>query len=360
MMLDALKLFAKMFLIITVLLTVFFYLLAIFLGPALFYFTPEGLSTSTLYLPALPVWFLNIPGHIPIGLDFGILFFGLWSIFILSFVAAWKNKKSFTKTVKEAITKPTRKLFSSSLFALPLINSMSLIVIVALQSIQEAGGIPTGSSPTDSNPFLNLVDLSYAAVSEEIGFRLIPIGALLIVYLLVTMNKEATLSFSQKVKLCFLSFLFPDDAKRMVGKKTVRENGIVHGISLSEWGMLVFTSALFGLSHFNPGVSWEIGKITSAGFAGLVLGLSYLVYGAHAPIIVHWFFNAYSETFYLLSDYYPVTTPLANATVILSIILGLFGWSLLVGYGSLKLIRKNKEKEGIKDQTMPSPPVSPL
>jgi hypothetical protein len=154
--------------------------------------------------------------------------------------------------------------------------------------------------------------------------------------------------------------LFPDDAKRMVGKKTVRENGILHGSSLSEWGMLVFTSALFGLSHFNPGVSWEIGKITSAGFAGLVLGLSYLVYGAHAPIIVHWFFNAYSETFYLLSDYYPVTTPLANATVILSMILGLFGWSLLVGYGSLKLIRKNKEKEGLKDQTMPSPPVFPL
>jgi hypothetical protein len=313
------------------------------------------------YLPELPVWFLSIPGHIPIGIDFGILFVGLWSIFILSFVAAWKNKKSFTKTVKEVLTKPTRKLFSSSLFTLPLINSMSLIVVVALQTIQEAGGIPTGSSPIESNPFLNLVDLSYAAVSEELGFRLIPIGALLIAYLFVTMKKETKFSFSQKVKLCVLSFLFPDDAKRMAGKKTVGENGILHGISLTEWGMLVFTSALFGLSHFNPGVSWEIGKITSAGFAGLVLGLSYLVYGAHASIIIHWFFNAYSETFYLLSNYYAVTTPLANATVILSLILGLFGWSMFIGYGVLKLVRKNKKRNhDLQDQPIQSPPVSSL
>jgi hypothetical protein len=312
-------------------------------------------------LPALPIWFLNIHGQIPIGLDFGIVFFGLWSIFILSFVAAWKNKKSFTKTLKKAITKPTRKLFNSSLFALPVINSMSLIVIVALQSIQEAGGIPTGSSPTESDPFLNLVDLSYAAVSEEIGFRLIPIGALLVIYLLVTRNKEATFSFTQKVKFCFLSFLFPDDAKRMAGKKTVRENGLWNGISLAEWGMLVFTSAIFGFAHFNPGVSWEIGKVTSATFAGLVLGLSYLVYGAHVSIIVHWFFNAYNETFFLLSDFYPVTAPLANVTVILSIILGLFGWSLLAVYEVLKLVRKNKQKDkDLQDQTMPSPPVSPL
>jgi hypothetical protein len=147
----------------------------------------------------------------------------------------------------------------------------------------------------------------------------------------------------------------------MAGKKTVRENGLWNGISLAEWGMLVFTSAIFGFAHFNPGVSWEIGKVTSATFAGLVLGLSYLVYGAHVSIIVHWFFNAYNETFFLLSDFYPVTAPLANVTVILSIILGLFGWSLLAVYEVLKLVRKNKQKDkDLQDQTMPSPPVSPL
>ena len=78
MVYEALKLFAKMFLIITVLITVFFYLLAIFLGPALFYFTPQGLNTGMIHLPELPFWFFTTIGfNIPIGLDYSVIFFFL-------------------------------------------------------------------------------------------------------------------------------------------------------------------------------------------------------------------------------------------------------------------------------------------
>jgi len=63
---DDLKLFAKMFLVITVIITVFFYFLAIVLGPALFYFTPAGLIASTVHLSPLKVWFLNITVSVPI------------------------------------------------------------------------------------------------------------------------------------------------------------------------------------------------------------------------------------------------------------------------------------------------------
>lgn len=357
MMSDALKLFVKMFLVIIVVFTVFFYLFAIVLGPALFYLTPEGLNTSSLHLQVLPIWLLNIRAYIPIGFDFGVIFMGLWSIFILSFVAAWKIRKSFYKTIKKGITTPTRKLFNSSLFALPIINSMTLIAVAALQSFQEAGGIPTGTSPIQSNPFLNFVDLSYAAVTEELGFRLIPIGVFLIIYLFLTKRKEVTLSLGQKVKLSFLSFLFPDKAKRMAGKNTVSEYGF-KAISLGEWGMIVFTSVIFGLAHFNPGVSWEIGKISSAGFAGLVIGLSYLVYGAHASIIIHWFFNTYNETFLLFSDVYPAATPFANSVIILNLILGLLGWSVLAVLSFLKVVGK-LQKENMNQTTL-SPTISLL
>ena len=60
-MFDEFKLYAKLFFVITVIFTVVMYLLAVILEPALFYFTPEGWSTSTLYLKKLPVWFLNQP-----------------------------------------------------------------------------------------------------------------------------------------------------------------------------------------------------------------------------------------------------------------------------------------------------------
>jgi len=357
---DALKLFVKMFLVVTVIFTVVSYLIAILLGPTLFYFTPEGLSTNMLHLSAIPIWFLDITVHIPIGLDFGVIFFGLWSIFTLSFVAAWKLRESFHKTIKESILRPTRKLFSSSLFALPIINSMTFIAVVAIQSLQEAGGIPTGTSPLPSDPFLQFFELSYASVAEEVGFRFIPIGAFLVIYLFITKKKTTTFSLKQKIKFFFTSILFPDQGKRMVGKKTVSEHGVWGGISLGEWGVLIFTSMIFGLAHFDPGFSWELGKVTSAGFAGLVIGLSYLVYGAHASIIMHWFFNVYTDTFFLLSELYPGTLPLANAVIIISVILGILGWSVVVALGSFKLVGAIRERgKNKQNQATSSLPILP-
>ncbi len=329
-MVNSLKLFSKMFLIILVIVSIGFYLIALILEPFLFYFTPEGLNTSLLPLKALPIWFLNVKTYIPIEIEFGTIFLGLWIIFLLCFIIAFKIPKNFFKIIKEGVTKPTRKLFKSSLFALPLINSMTLLVVFLMHSIQEAGGIPTGTPPTDSNPFIEFVTLSYAVISEELGFRIIPIGIFLFLYYLTTKNKIIDFSLIQKVKLFFISILIPDKAKKVVGKNPVSEVGIGKGISLAEWGILIFTSILFGLTHYNPGVTWEIGKVTSAGFTGLVLGLSYLIYGFHASIIIHWFFNSYTDTFQLISEIYPKTIPFTNSVIILNLILGILGWLVVL------------------------------
>jgi hypothetical protein len=357
---DALKLFAKMFLVITVFITVLLYLLAIVLGPALFYFTPAGLIASTVQLSPLKVWFLNLPVFVPIGLDVGKLFFGLWSIFALSFVAAWKLRENFHQTIKESVVQPTRKLFSSCLFAMPILNSMTLLAVIAINSFQEAGGIPTGTPPLPGEPFLDFFDLSYSAVVEEVGFRLIPIGAFLVIYLFITKKETVTFSLSRKIKLFFTAILFPDSAKRMVGAKTVNEYGVRGGISLGEWGMVIFTSLVFGLSHFDPGVSWEIGKVSSASFAALVLGLSYLLYGIQASIIMHWFFNAYTNSFLLLSEVHPATTSFANATFIFSFILGILGWSAAAILGFRKLVNTiEKRGENKRSQATSSLQISP-
>ena len=357
---DTLKLFAKMFLVISVLITVFFYLLAIVLGPALFYFTPEGLNASTVNLSPLRVWVLNIPVSVPIELAVGALFFGLWSIFALSFAAAWKLRENFHQTIKESVVQPTRKLFNSCLFAMPILNSMTLLAVVAINSFQEAGGIPTGAAPLPGEPFLDFVDLSYSAVVEEVGFRLIPIGAFLVIYLFTTKKGTVKFCLSRKIKLFFTAILFPDSAKRMVGAKTVNEYGVRGGISLGEWGMVIFTSLVFGLSHFDPGVSWEIGKVSSAAFSGLVLGLSYLLYGVHASIIMHWFFNAYTDTFLLLSELHPAAASFANVTVIFSLILGILGWSAAAILGFRKLVNAIKKRgENKQSQATSSLQISP-
>lgn len=349
---DVLRLFIKIFLIITVVFTIFSYLFAIILGPILVYFTPEGLNASITHLSGLPVWFLDMRVYIPVGVDLGIVFFGVWSIFTLSFGVAWKLRANFLKVIKESMIRPTAKLFRSSLFALPIINSMTLIAVVAINSFQEAGGIPTGISPIHGEPFIDFFDLSYSALVEEVGFRLIPIGAFLFIYLLITKRRELKFSFNQKIKLFFNSVLFPDKAKNMTSTKTVYQHGIRRGISIAEWVMLVFTAIVFGLAHFNPGVSWEIGKISSAGFAGFVIGLSYLIYGAHAAIIMHWFFNVYTEAYILLSEFIPAAELFANATIIISFILGILGWVLVAALG-IRAVQKRQKK------ATSSPTISP-
>jgi hypothetical protein len=340
MELDVLKLLVKLFLIITVLTTIFLFILAIFLGPALFYFTSQGTIISVRHLPSLPVWFFTIVGfNIPVDLNYGIVFLFIWSVFALSFVVAWKQRENFHKIIRESIATPVKNLFASCLFAMPIITSMTFIVVVAIQSLQEVGGIPTGTPPLQGEPFLDFFDLSYAAVVEEVGFRIVPIGAFLILYFFLAKKKIKPFSFRQRLKLLLVTPFFPDRAKGMVGAKTVDEYGVRSGIRLGEWGMILFTSIFFGLAHFVPGGSWEIGKITSAAVTGLVLGLSYLVYGFQASIIIHWFFNSFTDTFFLFSEIYPTVTSFANAIVVFTVVLGILAWVAIAILGYSKLVR---------------------
>ena len=342
----ALKLFTKMFLIITAVITVFLYFFAIILEPLLFYLTDKGINASIYQLITLSGWLLNIQLRLPISLPLGVVFLGLWGIFTLSFIGAWKLKNSFHIVIKESLTKPTKKLFNNSLFAMSFINNMTFVLILVINSLQEAGGIPTGTPPIQDKPFVDFFSLSYSVVVEEIGFRLLPIGIFLLLSLLfVAKKRDKVFSLQQKIKLFFLAILIPDKAKKMADTKTVKKNGIKNGISTGEWGILLFTSLVFGLAHFNPGLSWEIGKISSAAVSGLIIGLSYLIYGAPAAIILHWFFNSYIDTFFLLSEVYPIAEPFANVVVILSIIFGVLGWGYVIYLGYHKLVRIIQEKQ---------------
>ena len=177
---DSLKLFAKLFIIVIAIFMISFYLFIVFLEPALFYFTPDGVNaTTTSFSNPLTLWVLNMPVRVYTGLNLGAIFFGLWTVFALCFVAAWEFRKSFSTVIKESVHKPTKKLFSNCLFAMPVINSMTLLGVLIIQSIQETGGIPTGTAPSQGDAFLVLFDRSYASVIEEVGFRLIPIGLFL-------------------------------------------------------------------------------------------------------------------------------------------------------------------------------------
>ena len=352
---DFVKVFAKMLLIVTVLLTVGLYFLSMSLQPILMLFTQQGITISSRTVTALPIWFFSKTAYLPLGLNLGVVFLALWAAITASFVFAWKLKDSFHSVVKNGLVQPTKKLFSSCLFAMPVLNSMMLIAVLLIQSLQEAGGIPTGSPSIPANQFEALVDLSYASVIEEVIFRLVPIGAFLIVYVFWAGKNIATASRTDLVKIFVVAPFFPDKAKQWAGAKTVKENGVFGGISINEWGMIAITAVIFGVAHFNPGVSWELGKITSSGMVGFVLAVIYIVYGIQASIIMHWFFNAFTDTFIILADLYPATAPIVNIVTVTTYILGAAGYLLVAWLGVRKIVNARKQKQ--QNQATSSVPV---
>jgi len=325
---STLKLLLRVSVIIVVLFLVSSYFLAMLLGPVSFFFTEEGLSVSGLYPQRLLIiLFTVIAVDLPTALNVGTLFLLLLAAYTACFIAAWRVNETFHQVVKSGFSHSVKKLFRNCLFAMPLIASMLLTGAMVIQGLQEAQGIPTGEPPLPEDPFKAFFLLTYSPLVEEVGFRISPISAFLIVYLfLLGRRNEATLSRTERLKILILTPLFPEKAKRRLGAKTISNFGLKQGISPGEWIMLIWTSIAFGLSHYLSGGGWEIGKITSASIVGLALGVTYLVYGFQAPILLHWFFNYYFSAFDLASKLHPSIAAVTSTFEVTTVLFGLAGW----------------------------------
>jgi len=206
---------------------------------------------------------------------------------------------------------------------------MLYVAVTALHLLQESQGVPTGSLHYE-DVFVAFFGLSYAAIIEEVGFRFTAIGIIFAVYLLLT-NKEIGHETSlQKLKYLFVTALWPNRAKSMLGLGTVETSGFPKGISLFEWVLLMLTSFVFGLIHYLSG--WGPGKITSAFMSGLFLGLAYLIYGAWASILLHWFFNYLDMAYYLGYVTYEseLLFTIGTLSETATYVLGIIGWTAIL------------------------------
>ncbi len=349
-------------LIITVLFLVFSYFLSLPLGLVLFFFTPLGLDVSRLYLLRLPIPLMIDPDFsIPATINAGLVFLFLLGVYALCFAGAWMTRESFHSVIKKGFSRPFSHLFNNNLFAMPTITSMLFVAFVVIHVFL---GVPTGPGPFEPSedplqPFKDFFAVTYSPLVEEIGFRVIPIGIFLVAYLFV-MGREraATLSMREFLKVLFLTLLYPEKAKELLGVRTVREFGI-RGISLAEWIIIVFTSVTFGLVHIGGG--WEAGKSISTSIDGLAFGLVYLLYGVQAPILLHWFFNYYISgygAYGLALGFYPVISPIFLLIFLGTLILGVLGWIMFTALLGARLYRRRKRV--VLSQPLPlSPPTPP-
>jgi len=358
-------------LIVFVLFLVSSYFLSMLLGPALFFFTPEGADFSKLSLSPteFPMLLFMIFGfYIPVTASYGLAFLFLLGVYVVCFAGAWISRESLHDVVRKGFSRPFTKLFNNNLFAMSIIASMLFIAVIAITFFQESQGIPTGPLP-EAEPFHLFFMLTYSPVWEEISFRISTIGVFLVAYLfLVGREKLATLSAGQALKVALWIPLYPDKAKKLLDVKTVSEFGI-KGISLGEWVMIVITSLVFGWLHV--GHPWGPGKFTTVTLQGLALGLMYLCYGVQAPILLHWFFNYYWYGFILALDLYPNSLLLILIIFLIefvTLIVGVLGWSVFAGllgvrvYGRVKewwYRRRGKTVPSLSPPTQLPPPTPP-
>ncbi len=315
------------------------YMLSMLLGMLAFFSTAEGLSFSVKPFDVYPLLFVDFG----VRVNSGLYFMFLWGVFAVCFAAAWKYKESLSERV-QLFFSGSNKLspFRNNLLAMPIIAATLYAVIVILHYLQTQSGVPTGSPP-QGDPFLDFLGFSQASLVEEIVFRIIPIGILLVVYTFVVGKfTKPDFSWNQRIKTCVLAVLLPEKAKQSVGLKTIGESGFVGGMIWSEWVMVGFTAFFFGVAHYLGG--WGPGKISQAAVSGVVFALSYLYYGVQAPILLHWYFNYYFTALDLSYQYYFNGIDLLFLSWLANIFLGMLMLIAILIFGIAAILEASKRK----------------
>ncbi len=308
------------------------YMLSMALGILAFFSTTEGLSFSIKPIIVYPLLFADFS----VTVASGLYFMFLWGVFAICFAAAWKYKENLYGSVR-AFFSGTTKLspFRNNLLAMPIITATLYSVVIILHYMQTQRGVPTGSPPL-GDPFLDFLRFSQAPLVEEIVFRIIPIGILLVVYTFVVGKfTKPDFSLNQRIKTCVLAVLMPEKAKKSVGLKTISEGGFFGGIVWAEWLMVVLTALLFGVAHYFGG--WGSGKISQAAISGLVFALSYLYYGVQAPILLHWYFNYYYTALDVSYQYYFNGIDLLSLSWLANIFLGMLMLAAMLIFGIIAI-----------------------
>jgi Type II CAAX prenyl endopeptidase Rce1-like len=283
-------------------LTVVTYFVAIALALTLVTSTPLSAELQVVRVHFFTGAFLVYPIITPIPIDLLLLSDGCIIIYIVCFIVAFRAKPGFIASLSSLREAGRLTRESNWLVAMPLVSSALLIAVIIATPLLDQIGLPSG---VPCNPLPACIVsprafalLAYSPLSEEIAFRITPLGLIVALRALMAMvSRPNRYPRIQLLQVIGLSFLSPETAKTRAGLESVEKFGLkrVHWI---EWIFILATSAAFGLAHvLSPGTSWDPGKAVTAGISGFALAVVFLTYGAYAAVLLHWFFDFYLEIF---------------------------------------------------------------
>jgi hypothetical protein len=325
----------------TVLFLVSTYILSMLMGLFFMLLSPGSDSFSKKSVESLPIGLLAIfVIRVPLATTFGAVFTLLWIIYAICFILAWTINGGLVKALQgKTLRRPTSPT-GNLLFAFPALSSSLLILVVLVQSFQEAVGLPTGEIKI-TPIYRELFELAYSPIFEEVMYRISPYAVYAVARLGLIFATKRTQDPSFYLKSIFLSVLFPDRAKEGLGLPSIRLNGIRRAVNSGEWILMILTSMIFGLAHYLSGSGWEMGKVTSSFLAGLAFFLAYLAFGFHAPILLHWFFNYYFAVYEIATKVYQGLFESLETAI--SMVVQIVGLAVILVY-VIYLLRKIRDK----------------
>ena len=286
------------------------------------------------------IWVLNlfitapIPGIPPfyVGVPAWGLALVLQIVFAICFFLAFIEARGFHKAISESPDKPIGKCMENFLYAMPFVATGTLVGIIILTMLVEAAGVSARPTWVLPGPILIMLEGSYAALVEELIFRLLFIGAILFIVAISRLGRGTEGSGADALKALFFPGWLRGDMK-----KAVRKAG---------WVLVLLSSLAFGLAH-SLGGGWEMGKAITATIDGLVLGTCYLLYGIHASLLLHWFRNYYLTSWWALAH----ATGSEGALMayifvsLFNVVLGLLSLIMFFIQG-IRLVMRKRAREG--------------
>lgn len=248
-------------------------------------FFSEALPSTAPVKPlpsSLPIFFFGQLIYIPIPIrpTLGEAFLLFWMVYLAMFSSSFFGPKaSFSTAVEELAKEGPSALFKNIALLLAVVFPIFLLGFLGFEELLNRIGLPVGQIP-EIDLRENFFLLSYAPLIEEFGFRISIVG---IAGGILGMRTVGGL------KGFLVGIWRPSDViqgKNMAMKVNVYMLPII------------LSSLIFGFAHIFYSSDWGVGKAISAGMAGFIIAVIYVVAGLPAAVMLHWAFNYFSASFY--------------------------------------------------------------
>lgn len=264
--------------------------------------------------PLYPFNFISSEIAHEISIELGNAFITIWGIFVVLFaISMFGPKTNFLGSLFPIISESKRDLKSNYLVSAIKWFSILIVISGAIIFVQESIGVKTEPQES-SNILIQFYNVTLAAITEEIGFRVLLIGIPLFAM------------YAQKFsfRMLFKSLWHPAEHLHIFKQKRVLV-------------LITIVGIIFGAAHVISEESWSNGKFTQATASGIIIGWVYFRYGFISAILVHWATNYFVFSYvYLIADINEIsiqsafTHSLTSTLEILFIVTGVVSIALIL------------------------------